>query len=173
MRANHSIQGELNEKVEVIGPRVDLDRLTTSIEVEIVDRIGSSWDEWFGLLLRFKVREGHCRVPAPHVEETFKLGAWVKEQRTNKETMSTERRQRLNEIGFIWNVLESAWEEGVAALRQFKAREGHCRVSARHREGTFKLGSWVNEQRTNRNTIPAERRRRLDELGFIWDAAQS
>ena len=52
----------LNEKVEVIGPRVDLDRLTRSIEIEIADRIGSSWDERFGLLTRFKAREGHCRV---------------------------------------------------------------------------------------------------------------
>ena len=40
----------LNEKVEVIGPRIDLDRLTRSIEIEIADRIGSSWDELFGLL---------------------------------------------------------------------------------------------------------------------------
>ena len=52
----------LNERVEVIGPRIDLDRLTTSIEVEIADTIGSSWDELFGLLLRFKAREGHCHV---------------------------------------------------------------------------------------------------------------
>ena len=64
----------LNEKVEVIGPRVDLDRLTRSIEVEIADRIGSSWDEWFGWLMRFKAREGHCRVPQAHVEGTFNLG---------------------------------------------------------------------------------------------------
>ena len=30
----------LQEKVEVIGPRVDLDRLTTSIDIEIAERIG-------------------------------------------------------------------------------------------------------------------------------------
>ena len=48
----------LNEKVEVIGPRIDLDRLTTSIGVEIADRIGNSWDEWFGLLMRFKAARG-------------------------------------------------------------------------------------------------------------------
>ena len=59
----------LNEKVEVIGPRVDLDRLTTSIEVAIAERIGSSWYEWFGLLTRFKAREGHCRVPLFIVKE--------------------------------------------------------------------------------------------------------
>ena len=71
----------LNEKVEVIGPRVDLDQLTASIEVEIADRIGSSWDEWFGLLKRFKAREGHCDVPALYKEGAFKLGTWVGNQR--------------------------------------------------------------------------------------------
>jgi hypothetical protein len=47
----------MNEKIGMNSPRVDLDRLTTSIEVEVADRIGSSWDEWFGLLTRFKSRE--------------------------------------------------------------------------------------------------------------------
>jgi predicted helicase len=78
----------LSEKIEVIGPRVDLDRLTTSIGVEIADRIGSSWHEWFGVLVRFKAREGHCRVPLGHVEGTFKLGQWVKVQRASRDTMS-------------------------------------------------------------------------------------
>ena len=58
-----------------------------------------------------------------------------------KDIMSTERRQRLDAIGFVWDPLESAWEEGFAALTTFKAREGHCDVPALHIEGTFKLGS--------------------------------
>ena len=58
--------------------------------------------------------------------------------------MSAERKQRLDAIGFVWDPLESAWEEGFAALTTFKAREGHCRVPERHVEGTFKLGRWVS-----------------------------
>ena len=61
--------------------------------------------------------------------------------------MPAERKHRLDAIGFIWDPLESAWEEGFAALTTFKAREGHCRVPKPHIEGTFKLGSWVSEQR--------------------------
>jgi predicted helicase len=122
-------------KVKVIGPRIDLKRLTKSIEVEIADRIGVSWDEWFGLLLRFRAREGHCRVPHPHVEGTFRLGGWVNKQRTKRDAMAVERRQRLDAIGFVWDPQTASWEEGFAALKNFKAREGHCRV------GTFKLAS--------------------------------
>ena len=66
----------LNEKVEVIGPRISLDRLTASISVEIADSIGSSWDEWYGRLKAFKDREGHCRVPRGYTQTGFRLGHW-------------------------------------------------------------------------------------------------
>jgi Helicase associated domain/Helicase conserved C-terminal domain len=163
----------LNEKVEVIGPRVDLDRLTTSIEVEIADRIGSSWDESFGLLLRFRAREGHCRVRDSHVEETANLGRWVGHQRANSDNLSPERRRRLDEIGFVWDPLEEAWEEGFAALTKFKARQGHCHVPKLHIEGMFKLRQWRGVQRQNRDTMPAGRKYRLDAIGFVWDSRES
>ena len=57
--------------------------------------------------------------------------------------MSAERKQRLDAIGFVWDALESAWEEGFTALTTFKARESHCRVPEGHFEGTFKLGHWI------------------------------
>jgi hypothetical protein len=82
--------------------------------------------------------------------------------------MPAERRQRLNEIGFEWDPLESSWDDSFAALKQFKVREGHCRVPQRYIEGTLKLGMWVNNQRNKRDTLPAVRRQRLDEIGFVW-----
>jgi len=64
------------------------------------------WDRGFTALLKFKRREGHCRVPASHSEENYKLGDWVSTQRRYKkiynEEMSAERKARLNKIGFVW-----------------------------------------------------------------------
>jgi hypothetical protein len=74
----------------------------------------------------------------------------------------------LDDIEFVWNVLESGWEEAFYALMIFKAREGHCRVPAPHIEGTFKLGRWVRNQRASKDKLPADRRKRLDEIDFIW-----
>ena len=54
---------QLHEKIEVIGPAINLDELTRSIDVEILEQLGVSWDHWFGLLLRFRKQNGHCRVP--------------------------------------------------------------------------------------------------------------
>jgi hypothetical protein len=72
-------------------------------------------------------------------------------------------------IQFIWDARESLWEEGFAALTAFKIREGHCLVPTQHVEGTFKLGAWVGEQRQHRDTMPAERKQRLNAIGFVWD----
>jgi hypothetical protein len=133
----------------------------------------SGWEEGFAALTTFKAREGHCLVPQRHIEGTFKLGFWVSNQRANQNRMTAERRQRLDAIGFVWDTLESGWEEGFAALTTFKAREGHCLVPALHVEGTYRLGQWVNGQRNNKDTLPPERKRHLDAIGFVWDARES
>src|SRR5262249_36548895 len=118
----------------------------------------------------YKEREGHCRVPRPHKENGFPLGQWVHDQRGNKDIMSALRRQQLDEVGFVWDPLETDWAEGFRYLTIFKEREGHCRVPFKHMENGFRLGSWVDSQRQRRGTLSEARRQQLDEVGFVWDA---
>ena len=61
------------------------------------------------------------------------------------------------------------WERGFAALSRFGARRGYCCPSRHHVEGNFNLGSWVSTQRSLKNLLPLERKRRLDAIGFVWD----
>ena len=61
------------------------------------------------------------------------------------------------------------WEGGFAALSRFRARKGHCCPSRYHIEGKFKLGTWVITQRYCKDNLSAERKRRLDAIGFVWD----
>jgi Helicase associated domain len=49
------------------------------------------------------------------------------------------------------------WERGFAALRKFRAREGHCCPSRRHAEGGFRLGQWVSVQRYRKDLLSAKR----------------
>ena len=130
---------------------------------------GAGQEEGFASLNTFKAREGHCRVPQNHIEGTFRLGQWVGWQRKSISSIPSERKKRFDAIGFEWDSLNTArWEKGFIALSKFTAREGHCRVPYRHVEGTFKLGAWVNSQLNKQDTLPTERRRRLDEIGFVW-----
>lgn len=93
----------LHEKIEVIGPAIDLDELRRSIDVEIVDRLGMGWDEWYGLLQRFHKREGHCRVPARSQAFGLNLGTWVNNQRSKKEDLTPDQIRRLDSLGFSWD----------------------------------------------------------------------
>jgi Helicase associated domain len=66
------------------------------------------------------------------------------------------------------SVLER-WERGFATLSKFRARERHSWPSRRHAEGGYELGQWVAVQRYRKDLLSAERERRLDAIGFIWD----
>jgi superfamily II DNA or RNA helicase len=159
----------LKEKIEVIGPYVDLEQLQTSIFTQTVERLGSSWDEWYGILQNYKEREGHCLVPHEHIEIGSRLGFWVATQREARQRLSSERIQKLEFIGFTWSPLDEKWETGFYALNQFKNREGNCFVGDKYLEGQFKLGQWVGVQRLSIDSLSIERRQRLDSIGFVWD----
>jgi hypothetical protein len=142
-----------------------------------LDELGFDWDpfetdwaEGFRYLTIYKEREGHCRVPYKHMENGFRLGQWVGHRRDNADKLSAPRRQQLDELGFDWDPLETAWTEGLRHLTIYKQREGHCRVPAKHMENGFRLGQWVGDRRENADKLSAPRRQQLDELGFVWDA---
>ena len=159
----------LLEKVEFLGPQVGLDELVHSIAVEITDRLGVSWDEWYGMLVKFKERMGHYAVPVGYKDGDYRLGAWAAEQRKRKDALKSERRRRLDEVGFIWDPIGQQWEEGFTALLVFKQREGHCNVPLKYKRGGFGLGGWVSSQRIGKGSLSPERCQRLDEIGFVWD----
>jgi Helicase associated domain len=73
-------------------------------------------------------------------------------------------------VASIWSAGNTErWESGFAALSKFRAREGHCCPSRNHVERGFKLGQWVSVQRSYKDQMSPERKRRLDAIGFVWD----
>jgi hypothetical protein len=128
----------------------------------------SAWERGFEALKKFKAREKHCRVPSRYYEDDFRLGSWITNLRNKKDDLSVDFKRRLDAINFIWNPSDIAWAQSFAALKQFKAREGHCRVPRGHEEGKVKLGTWVTNQRNRRNTMSIGRKQRLNKIGFDW-----
>jgi hypothetical protein len=133
----------LSEKIEVLGPSIELSALRTNICAEILDTIGVSWDEMFGRLLLFRDTHGHCRVPINYKDK--KLARWIANQRqrafATEDIVSTVRKQRLDDIGFEWDPHETDWAEGLRYLTIYKEREGHCRVPRNHMENGLRLGT--------------------------------
>jgi len=81
------------------------------------------------------------------------------------DNLSSERLERLNEIGFVWNVLELKWEERYCELLSYKTKHGNTAIPVEESTG---LGRWLATQRTLKRSggISVERARRLDEIGL-------
>jgi hypothetical protein len=71
-----------------------------------------------------------------------------------------------------WNIFkpdDKLWHQQYEKLVEFKRKKGHCLVPKRYEQDT-RLGEWVNKQRRNHvnDTMRLERKRLLDEIGFVW-----
>ena len=137
------------------------------------DPIVTRWDEMFQKLIKFKDDYGHTNVSQgqPQYKE---LASWVRNQRDAKEQnrpILAERGNRLDEIGFVWRLVErDCWENDFETLVAFKREYGHCNVP--QKDSRFKrLGKWVNTQRTfhKRGKLKPDRFQKLQELGFVWN----
>lgn len=153
------------------------ERFAQAFDAMLVRETTTSWEFWYGVLERFADEHGHARVPAKHVSrDGFKLGVWVNSQRTNhqKGQLDTERGKRLEQVlGWTWDIRRDVWEDGFRQLKTFVERHGHSRVRQKHQsEDGFKLGVWVNSQRTKyaKNQLDPERACRLEATpGWTWD----
>ncbi|MDC0541176.1 Helicase associated domain protein [Paracoccaceae bacterium] len=139
----------------------------------LVEKTTVSWGFWFGLLQIFVKREGHGRVPALHEEGDYRLGRWSQTQRALKSIMSSDRREKLNALGFVWDPRSEDWEEGFRKLQQFQKREGHCHVKKSHMEDGFPLGEWAKKRRHFQDRLTPDHKKRLDAIGFFPSQPQS
>ena len=142
-----------------------------ALETRLLETTTASWEFWFGLLQEYKQAEGDCLVPHRHkTTGGFSLGTWVANQRTSKDTLSTDRKQRLEAIGFVWDVVSAQWEAGFSALEVYKQAKGDCLVPQNYKTADgFALGNWVSTQRGVKNSMSADRKQRLEAIGFAWD----
>ena len=90
-------------------------------------------------------------------------------QRNQAAKIPQDRKDRLNALGFVWDVRRHQWEKGFSALKAFHEINGHCRVSYKHIEDDgFKLGLWAGNQRARLHKLSSDQKDRLNALGFVW-----
>jgi superfamily II DNA or RNA helicase len=161
----------LRERVEILGPELLLDDLRDAIATQIIDQLGSGWDERLGELIKFKGLFGHCNVS--QLSQQYRdLGSWVTTQRRvyNAKKMSSERIKKLEAIGFEWDPLSNKWASMFTALSEYRKKYGTCNVPQNYSED-LDLGVWVSMQRCayKAGKILQDRIEKLESIGFEWD----
>jgi hypothetical protein len=140
--------------------------------------VDATWMSRMTELHDYYARHGHCGI-ARDCEESAGLGRWADRVRQlrRRGRLPEERVKQLETLGFQWDTGDIAffmrdddgWLERYEELRQFKEKNGHCRVPWKFAEHPM-LAHWVHNQRSlfTRGMLRQERAAKLDELGFEW-----
>jgi Fe2+ transport system protein FeoA len=143
-------------------------------DLGFVWEIALNWDNMLTLLRRYKEREGHFNVPYAHKEDGHNLGPWLCQQRylKNEGKLDSDNEKMLDNLGIAWDMQMQKWEDMFTLLRRYKEREGHSLVPRLHQEDGQNLGAWIMLQRRHKTKgkLDPEREKRLNDLGFAWNA---
>ncbi|CAJ1959529.1 unnamed protein product [Cylindrotheca closterium] len=164
---------------QIVGPNNGLKRDPNNLRYRSYQQ--GQWDLQFQELLKFKEMHGHCHVPHTYDHNPI-LARWAKRQRyqytmkleQKQSCLSDDRQQKLDEVGFIWDLQMMAWQERFNELVEYKRKHGDCNVPNRFGEN-LALGQWVKSQRRqfklygldpSSSRLTPERHQLLTSLGF-------
>lgn len=137
-------------------------------------RVRDHRERGWALLREFASREGHSRVPLFHVEQGFRLGRWVADQRWRfrRGALSKAEAARFERLkGWSWNPYVDDFARGLALLEAYARREGHASPPYSQVEEGLRLGVWVRARRQDRRLgrLTEDRTRRLAQIpGWRW-----
>jgi hypothetical protein len=133
-----------------------------------------TWEDALGVLRKIVERTGSVRIAESHVEEGLNAASWIGSRRIEyrKGKLSEERIAQLELLpGWTWDPHSELWEQGFTSLSKYVALYGTSQVPAKHVEDEFRLGSWVNTQRTKYRSgkLAPDRVERLEALpSWAW-----
>jgi len=135
------------------------------------------WDSKIGQLVEFKNKHGHLHVCRTFTNDV-QLMNFVKVIRRNKDSISIERRNELDKIGFIWNpgreltkILnqergDEAWLMRYNEYKDYIKQFGTGIILVKSKTHPI-LGGWVSVQRNNIDNLSPDRIKLLRDIGFF------
>ena len=154
----------------------------SSDQIKELDDLGFVWDvndhQWqqgVRKLHDYKSENGGVMVPRNYeTPDGFKLGMWVASKRVakSKGKLSSDQIKELDDLGFVWDVNDHQWQQGVRKLHDYKSENGGVMVPRNYETPDgFKLGNWVRHKRAAKfqGTLSSDQIKELVDLGFVWD----
>jgi superfamily II DNA or RNA helicase len=111
-------------RVEIVGPPVALSALRRSVTTKCLERLSRPWVEYIQMLLAYRRKFHHLRVPVDAKDPWRELGNWVMRVRSlrRRGKLSPEKIALLSSIGFEWRLDGETLDSTVGLLNenQFK-----------------------------------------------------
>ncbi len=158
-------------------------RLLNEIGMNWATRSETAWEVGIQHAKEYKQQFGDLDVVVQYVSpDGFCLGRWIANYRhkyvtirdSGKDPFVIHEFQTLDKLGMIWDKRNEQFQRGLKAASDYVDRNGNLNVSPNYStEDGFKLGQWLNNQRTRRkrNNISQKAEKelsQLDPLGMRW-----
>ncbi|KAL9178962.1 hypothetical protein ACHAXT_011935 [Thalassiosira profunda] len=127
----------------------------------------AEWDKMYAELQEYKEQHGNVDV----AQRDGRLGTFVHYMRfyEKRGRLSQERLDKLNELGFSWNVTDDRWNAKYEELCKWKADHGNFNIPSTKGPGTAgALCGWANYQRKlyAEDKLPEARTELLEKIDF-------
>jgi len=157
-------------------------RMLESIGMKWSDKVSLNWESYFELARNYYNQKGNLKIPSKFTiklgnsENVINLGMWIHNQRQfyKNGKLSKERVKLLDSIGMVWDVNLSKWEDYYELACAFYQHHGHLNIPqgcvVMLGNDTFKLGSWINNQRDEykNGRLSENRIKLLESIKIRW-----
>ena len=156
----------------------------------VSDRLTMTWDDYYELAKAYYEKHNNLEVPTnfktsdgfTHDENgIINLGHWMSYQRGIFESLSDEKKFKLEQIGFISNKYDYQWQKMYELAKKYYEYHKNLNVPQKFKtingyepdENGINLGNWITVQRRNIEKISFERKQMLEQIGFVINVLDS
>ena len=161
--------------------------------IQLLDAIGMIWEnpkevarnEGLEHAVAFWKANGSLDVPSSYVsEDGYRLGRWLSGARAayrakkdaGLDPRTVPHLKQLDDMGLVWNVIDTAFEEGLAHAREYRLTHDVLDPPRNAvMDDGYQIGKWINSmrqryKRTGHNSPLSDAQiAALDHLNIVWE----
>lgn len=126
----------------------------------------SQWEENYEKLKSYHKRFKTCQVSLK-IDPSLQRWTSIQRRLYNENKLSGDRVNKLNKLGFPWNIQRAYWTKMYRSLVDFHRRFGHLKVPWGWEEDQH-LAPWVQRTRLNKHELDPQKIKLLNAIGFDW-----
>ena len=109
-------------------------------------KLKTGWVKSYEAAQKYKKQFGNLDIPVAYVTpDGCRLGRWLRRQRSNKDNLSTKRRELLEKLGLDFQSSDP-WEEKFSLVKEYYEKNGNLSIPANYVINGVWLARWLSEQ---------------------------